>query len=108
MTHDELRGIVADVLAITSLNNQRTLATVLDRVNGTSAEQCLAAALAEARELARRVAELEHEVADYTSRVELLEDENKNLNSALERALSARTTKANATEGRSIMNDSPL
>src|SRR5262245_37322213 len=100
MTNDELRGHIGDVLAITSLSNQRTVAVVLERVSGTSAKQCLAAALVVAREQARRIAELEHEIGELTEEHERGEDEIADLRAAVAslRARSARTTKANPTK----------
>jgi len=50
MTHDELCGHVADVLAIASLSDSQTLRILQSRANGVNPEQLLAAAITVARE----------------------------------------------------------
>jgi hypothetical protein len=53
MTRDELRGSVEDALAVASLSDSQTTATLLSRLNGVSPKQLLAAALAVASEQTR-------------------------------------------------------
>ena len=60
---EEIRGHVKDALAC-PLSPDRTMALVLDRVNGTASEEVLAAALAVAHEQAQRIAGLEWELSE--------------------------------------------
>jgi hypothetical protein len=59
MTCDELRGHVADVLAL-PLSDSQTIRALLSRVNGADPEQLLAAALAVARQqVSQKIVDLE-------------------------------------------------
>jgi hypothetical protein len=84
ITSDELRGHVADVLAL-PLSTAQTTAALLSRVNGAEPTQVLAAALAEARErlqsadLKRALAESEEEREQLSSELWELRDGLKKL-----------------------------
>ena len=84
ITSDELRGHVADVLAL-PLSTAQTTAALLSRVNGAEPTQGLAAALAEARErlqsadLKRALAESEEEREQLSSELWELRDGLKKL-----------------------------
>jgi len=84
ITSDELRGHVADVLAL-PLSTAQTTAALLSRVNGAEPTQVLAAALAETRErlqsadLKRALAESEEEREQLSSELWELRDGLKKL-----------------------------
>lgn len=55
MLAEDLRGIISDAVASASLSENQAVAAILRRVNGASAEQLIAAAVAVMREQARRI-----------------------------------------------------
>jgi hypothetical protein len=79
MTLDELRGHVADVLAI-SLSDGQTIQALLSRVNGADLNQLLFAALSVARDqVSQKIAELERALDDSEQDRWQLEDEMREL-----------------------------
>lgn len=74
MTHDELIGRVSGVLAIASLSDNQTTATLLARANGASLKDVLAAALSVARERQCDIAELKYALRDSERFRDGLED----------------------------------
>jgi len=87
MTPDELRGHIADVLAI-PLNDDRTLQELRSRVNGTDPNELLVAALSVARDRpSQKIAELERSLMDSEEVRWQLEDELRELRERIARKL---------------------
>src|SRR5262249_17828668 len=92
MTGDELRGHVADVLAL-PLSDSQTTAALLARAPFTEENQLLTAALAVAREQVNgRLAELKRDLADSEEEREQLETELRDLRDGLKNLLGEEHT----------------
>jgi hypothetical protein len=90
MTHDELCGHVADVLAL-PLGDSQTLRALLSRVNCADLDQLLAAAFSVARSQAnQKIAELERALDDSEQDRWRVEDEMQELRELIHRKFGGR------------------
>ena len=98
MTHDELCGHVADVLAIASLSDSQTLRILQLRANGVNPEQLLAAAITVAREqVSQKISELERALDDSEQERQQIEDEMQKLRFQITRLVRKRETQRKRT-----------
>jgi hypothetical protein len=98
MTHDELCGHVADVLAIASLSDSQTLRILQSRANGVNPEQLLAAAITVAREqVSQKISELERALDDSEQERQQIEDEMQKLRFQITRLVRKRETQRKRT-----------
>jgi hypothetical protein len=99
MLDEDVRGHIGDAIAVASLSNSQTVATILRRVNGATQKQLLAAAVTVLREQGRRIAELEAEAGELTTNNSRLKEDKAEIEAELEE-LQARLTQDNQnTEG---------
>jgi phage shock protein A len=79
MLTEEIRGCIADTIAL-PLSCGQMLARILNRVNGATLEQVLAAAIAVAHEqVSQRIAELEQELDEAGETISNLEEDAEEL-----------------------------
>ena len=98
MTHDELCGHVADVLAIASLSDSQTLRILQSRANGVNPEQLLAAAITVALEqVSQKISELERALDDSEQERQQIEDEMQKLRFQITRLVRKRETQRKRT-----------